>query len=105
LPKDVVFGPDAFSLAVTAPKKERETSWLRKNFVKLQSTAKAASANPPQRRTPSPALASLGKKVMIVGCDPKADSTRLILHAKAQETVMDKVREPVRWKTWNWKTF
>ncbi|ABB30904.1 nitrogenase iron protein [Geobacter metallireducens RCH3] len=38
-------------------------------------------------------LASLGKKVMIVGCDPKADSTRLILHAKAQATVMDKVRE------------
>jgi nitrogenase iron protein NifH len=38
-------------------------------------------------------LASLGKKVMIIGCDPKADSTRLMLHAKAQETVMDKVRE------------
>ena len=33
-------------------------------------------------------LASLGKKVMIVGCDPKADSTRLILHAKAQNTVI-----------------
>jgi len=38
-------------------------------------------------------LATLGKKVMIVGCDPKADSTRLILHAKAQATVMDLVRE------------
>ena len=38
-------------------------------------------------------LASLGKKIMIVGCDPKADSTRLILHAKAQNTVMDLVRE------------
>ncbi|GAW67117.1 nitrogenase iron protein [Geoanaerobacter pelophilus] len=38
-------------------------------------------------------LASLGKKVMIVGCDPKADSTRLMLHAKAQTTVMDLVRE------------
>jgi len=38
-------------------------------------------------------LASLGKRVMIVGCDPKADSTRLMLHAKAQETVMDLVRE------------
>jgi nitrogenase iron protein NifH len=38
-------------------------------------------------------LASLGKKVMIVGCDPKADSTRLMLHAKAQSTVMDLVRE------------
>ncbi len=33
-------------------------------------------------------LAEAGKKVMIVGCDPKADSTRLILHAKAQETIM-----------------
>lgn len=33
-------------------------------------------------------LATLGKKVMIVGCDPKADATRLILHSKSQETVM-----------------
>src|SRR5512145_3192188 len=38
-------------------------------------------------------LASMGSKVMIVGCDPKADSTRLILHAKAQNTVMDLVRD------------
>lgn len=35
------------------------------------------------------ALAEMGKKIMIVGCDPKADSTRLILHAKAQETIME----------------
>ncbi|MCX7737839.1 MAG: AAA family ATPase [Hydrogenothermaceae bacterium] len=35
------------------------------------------------------ALAESGKKVMIVGCDPKADSTRLILHAKAQATIME----------------
>ena len=34
------------------------------------------------------ALAEARKKVMIVGCDPKADSTRLILHSKAQNTVM-----------------
>ncbi|KAB2952885.1 nitrogenase iron protein [Heliorestis acidaminivorans] len=39
------------------------------------------------------ALAEMGKKVMIVGCDPKADSTRLILNAKAQATVMDLARE------------
>ena len=38
-------------------------------------------------------LASLGKKVMIVGCDPKADSTRLILHAKAQNTVLSLAAE------------
>ena len=34
------------------------------------------------------ALAELGKRIMIVGCDPKADSTRLILHSKAQQTVL-----------------
>jgi nitrogenase iron protein len=34
------------------------------------------------------ALAEIGKRVMIVGCDPKADSTRLILHSKAQNSVM-----------------
>jgi len=38
-------------------------------------------------------LVALGKKVMIVGCDPKSDSTRLMLHAKAQNTVMDLIRE------------
>jgi nitrogenase iron protein NifH len=30
-----------------------------------------------------------GKKILIVGCDPKADSTRLILHEKAQSTIME----------------
>lgn len=39
------------------------------------------------------AIAEMGKKVMIVGCDPKADSTRLILHSKAQATVMDMARD------------
>ena len=39
------------------------------------------------------ALAELGKKILIVGCDPKADSTRLILHAKAQNTVLSLAAE------------
>ena len=39
------------------------------------------------------ALAELGNNVMIVGCDPKADSTRLILHAKAQTTIMSLAAE------------
>jgi len=38
-------------------------------------------------------LAEMGKKVMIVGCDPKADSTRLILHSKAQNTIMEMAAE------------
>lgn len=39
------------------------------------------------------ALAESGKRVMIVGCDPKADSTRLILHSKAQNTIMEMAAE------------
>lgn len=32
---------------------------------------------------------NFGQRIMIVGCDPKADSTRLILNTKAQQTVLD----------------
>jgi nitrogenase iron protein NifH len=39
------------------------------------------------------ALAEAKKQVMIVGCDPKADSTRLILHSKAQNAVMQLAAE------------
>jgi nitrogenase iron protein NifH len=38
-------------------------------------------------------LAEMGKKVMVVGCDPKADSTRLLLGGLAQSTVLDTLRE------------
>ncbi|WP_399551946.1 nitrogenase iron protein [uncultured Clostridium sp.] len=38
-------------------------------------------------------LAELGKKIMVVGCDPKADSTRLLLGGLAQKTVLDTLRE------------
>jgi len=38
-------------------------------------------------------LGEMGKKIMIVGCDPKADSTRLILGGLAQKTVLDTLRE------------
>lgn len=34
------------------------------------------------------ALAEQGQRIMIVGCDPKADSTRLMLHCKAQTTIL-----------------
>lgn len=38
-------------------------------------------------------LVEMGKKVMVVGCDPKADSTRLLLGGLAQKTVLDTLRE------------
>jgi nitrogenase iron protein NifH len=39
------------------------------------------------------ALAEAGKHVMVVGCDPKADSTRLLLHGLCQKTVLDTLRD------------
>lgn len=39
------------------------------------------------------ALSEKGKKIMVVGCDPKADSTRLLLHGLNQKTVLDTLRD------------
>jgi len=44
----------------------------------------------------------MGKKVMVVGCDPKADSTRLLLGGLSQRSVLDTLREEgedVNWPT------
>jgi len=38
-------------------------------------------------------LVEQGKSVMVVGCDPKADSTRLLLGGMAQRSVLDTLRE------------
>ena len=37
-------------------------------------------------------LAEAGMRVMVVGCDPKADSTRLLLGGLSQNTVLDTLR-------------
>jgi len=41
-------------------------------------------------------LAEMGRKVMVVGCDPKADSTRLLLGGLAQKSVLDTLRKKRR---------
>jgi len=38
-------------------------------------------------------LTEMGKKIMVVGCDPKGDSTRLLLGGLNQHTVLDTLRE------------
>ncbi|MHC1700734.1 MAG: nitrogenase iron protein [Humidesulfovibrio sp.] len=38
-------------------------------------------------------LVEMGRKVMVVGCDPKADSTRLLLGGLAQKSVLDTLRD------------
>lgn len=41
----------------------------------------------------SAALASMGKKVMQIGCDPKSDSTRMLMGGRRIPTVLDILRE------------
>ncbi|ESX61435.1 hypothetical protein X759_35355 [Mesorhizobium sp. LSHC420B00] len=50
------------------------------------------------------ALVDLGRRILIVGYDPKADSTRLILNAKAQDTFCTSQNKKVRWKISNFRT-
>jgi nitrogenase iron protein NifH len=45
------------------------------------------------QNTAAAMAACFGKKVMIHGCDPKADATRMILGVMSQETVLDTLRE------------
>ncbi len=41
----------------------------------------------------SAALSNIGKRVMQIGCDPKADSTMLITHGEKVKTTLDLIRE------------
>ena len=41
----------------------------------------------------SAALSMKGRRVLQIGCDPKHDSTRLLVHGKDQVTVLDYIRE------------
>lgn len=41
----------------------------------------------------SDALAGMGLRVLQIGCDPKADSTKLLMGGKAPDTVLDRMRE------------
>ena len=41
----------------------------------------------------SAAFSNMGKKVMQIGCDPKADSTILLTHGERVRTTLDLIRE------------
>jgi Nitrogenase subunit NifH (ATPase) len=64
-------------------------SWRAKwrHYDKSRFTAKEVSASRRPRKIPWRRCRD-GSPILIVGCDPKADSTRLILHAKAQDTIL-----------------
>ena len=46
------------------------------------------------------ALAEMGHKILIVGCDPKADSTRLILHGPVTPLVPESILQTLRTDVW-----
>lgn len=41
----------------------------------------------------SDAISDMGLRVLQIGCDPKADSTKLLMGGKAPDTVLDRMRE------------
>jgi nitrogenase iron protein NifH len=81
---DLLFGHQT---APVAPKQEGP------NMRKIAIYGKGGIGKSTTTQNTVAALAEGGKKVMVVGCDPKADSTRLLLNGLAQKTVLDTLRE------------
>ncbi len=72
------------------PKSETETT---KTMRKVAIYGKGGIGKSTTTQNTVAALTEMGKKVMVVGCDPKADSTRLLLGGLAQKSVLDTLRE------------
>jgi nitrogenase iron protein NifH len=66
---------------------------MAKEFRKIAIYGKGGIGKSTTTQNTVAGLAEMGKKVMVVGCDPKADSTRLLLGGLAQKTVLDTLRE------------
>ncbi|MEJ2639895.1 MAG: AAA family ATPase, partial [Desulfosarcinaceae bacterium] len=79
---------DDFILDITIQKVEKD-----KPMRKVAIYGKGGIGKSTTTQNTVAGLAELGKKIMVVGCDPKADSTRLLLGGLAQRTVLDTLRE------------
>jgi len=66
---------------------------MAKEFRKIAIYGKGGIGKSTTTQNTVAGLVEMGKKVMVVGCDPKADSTRLLLGGLAQRTVLDTLRE------------
>jgi nitrogenase iron protein NifH len=64
-----------------------------KNMRKIAIYGKGGIGKSTTTQNTVAALVEQGHKVMVVGCDPKSDSTRLLLGGLAQRTVLDTLRE------------
>lgn len=72
---------------------EKNETLVAKAYRKVAIYGKGGIGKSTTTQNTVAALAEMGKKVMVVGCDPKADSTRLLLGGLAQRTVLDSLRE------------
>jgi nitrogenase iron protein NifH len=66
---------------------------LKKKMRKVAIYGKGGIGKSTTTQNTVAALAEMGKQVMVVGCDPKADSTRLLLGGLSQRSVLDTLRE------------
>jgi nitrogenase iron protein NifH len=73
------------------PKRETRGAYNMKRQVAIYGKGGIGKSTTTQNTVA--ALAEAGKQIMVVGCDPKADSTRLLLHGLCQKTVLDTLRD------------
>src|SRR4030042_64725 len=75
-------------IALAIPSKEKECANMRKIAI----YGKGGIGKSTTTQNTVAGLAEMGRKIMVVGCDPKADSTRLLLGGLSQKTVLDTLR-------------
>src|SRR5574344_89155 len=66
---------------------------VMKKFRKIAIYGKGGIGKSTTTQNTVAGLVEMGKNVIVVGCDPKADSTRLLLGGLAQKTVLDTLRD------------
>jgi nitrogenase iron protein NifH len=66
---------------------------MKKNMRQIAIYGKGGIGKSTTTQNTVAALAEMGKKVLLLGCDPKADCTRLLLNGKRQNTVLDVLRD------------
>lgn len=72
---------------------ESEPTILEKKMRKVAIYGKGGIGKSTTTQNTVGGLVEMGRNVMVVGCDPKADSTRLLLGGLAQKSVLDTLRE------------
>ncbi len=72
---------------------EEEGEYMREDMRRVAIYGKGGIGKSTTTQNLTAALSMMDKHILQIGCDPKADSTRMLMGGKRQRTVLDTLRE------------